>query len=110
MPKGKKPERKSAVNGKPAAKTVSSTPVRNSPIPKTAKAPAAAVPAAKAAASSPSKAAASIDVPPAKTTKSAATIPTYEQIAKRAYEIHLSGSGGSEMDNWLRAERELRGN
>jgi hypothetical protein len=30
-------------------------------------------------------------------------------IAKRAYEIHLSGQGGSELDNWLRAERELRG-
>jgi hypothetical protein len=35
--------------------------------------------------------------------------PTHEQIAKRAYEISISGSGGSEFDNWLRAERELRG-
>ena len=34
---------------------------------------------------------------------------THEQIALRAYEIHLSGQGGSETDNWLRAERELRG-
>lgn len=34
---------------------------------------------------------------------------TQEMIAKRAYEIHLSGQGGSELDNWLRAERELRG-
>jgi hypothetical protein len=34
---------------------------------------------------------------------------THEQIAQRAYEIHLSGQGGSETDNWLRAERELRG-
>jgi hypothetical protein len=34
---------------------------------------------------------------------------TRDQIAKRAYEIHLSGKGGSETDNWLRAERELRG-
>jgi hypothetical protein len=33
---------------------------------------------------------------------------TQEQIAKRAYEIHISGKGGSELDNWLRAERELR--
>jgi len=32
-----------------------------------------------------------------------------EQIAKRAYEIWKSGKGGSERDNWLRAERELRG-
>ena len=33
---------------------------------------------------------------------------TREQIAKRAYEIWKSGKGGSELDNWLRAERELR--
>jgi hypothetical protein len=33
---------------------------------------------------------------------------TYEQIAKRAFEIHCSGQGGSETDNWHRAERELR--
>jgi hypothetical protein len=34
---------------------------------------------------------------------------SHEMIAYRAYEIYLSGSGGSECDNWLRAERELRG-
>ena len=34
---------------------------------------------------------------------------THEMIAKRAYEIFLSGKGGSSQDNWLRAERELRG-
>lgn len=34
---------------------------------------------------------------------------TYEMIAKRAYEIHLSGKGGSQDDNWFRAERELSG-
>lgn len=33
---------------------------------------------------------------------------THEQIAVRAYEIHISGCGGSEFDNWCRAERELR--
>ena len=33
---------------------------------------------------------------------------THDQIARRAYEIHCSGSGGSETDNWHRAERELR--
>jgi hypothetical protein len=33
---------------------------------------------------------------------------THEQIARRAYDIYLSGTGGSEHDNWLRAERELR--
>jgi len=34
---------------------------------------------------------------------------TNDQIAKRAYEIYASGNGGSETDNWFRAERELRG-
>jgi hypothetical protein len=29
-------------------------------------------------------------------------------IAKRAYEIYVSGRGGSQIDNWLRAERELK--
>ena len=33
---------------------------------------------------------------------------TREQIAKRAYEIWRSGKGGSEAENWFRAERELR--
>ena len=32
-----------------------------------------------------------------------------EQIAKRAYEIWASGKGGSQLENWLRAEKELRG-
>ena len=31
-----------------------------------------------------------------------------EQIAKRAYEISQSPGAGSEFDNWIRAERELR--
>ena len=34
---------------------------------------------------------------------------TRDQIAQRAYEIYASGHGGSETDNWFRAERELRG-
>jgi len=33
---------------------------------------------------------------------------THEMIARRAYEIYASGKGGSEQDNWHRAERELR--
>ena len=33
---------------------------------------------------------------------------THEQIARRAYEIFKSGTGGSTEDNWFRAERELR--
>ncbi|MBX4196821.1 hypothetical protein KW805_04500 [Candidatus Pacearchaeota archaeon] len=31
-------------------------------------------------------------------------------IAKRAYEISISGTGGSELENWLRAERSLNDN
>jgi hypothetical protein len=33
---------------------------------------------------------------------------TQDQIALRAYEISISGTGGSELENWLRAERELK--
>jgi hypothetical protein len=34
---------------------------------------------------------------------------SYEMIARRAYEIFVSGTGGSQEENWYRAERELRG-
>ncbi len=34
--------------------------------------------------------------------------PSQEEIALRAYEIHQR-EGGSEVENWLRAERELTG-
>ena len=64
-----------------------STPVRNSPIPR------AAAPAAQ----------------PIAQKQGATKQITWEAIAKRAYEISQSTSGGSEFDNWLRAERELRG-
>jgi hypothetical protein len=33
---------------------------------------------------------------------------TSEMIAKRAFEIYAGGTGSSEHENWLRAERELR--
>jgi len=35
-------------------------------------------------------------------------IVTHEMIAKRAFEISLSGRG-DQMSNWLQAERELKG-
>jgi hypothetical protein len=64
----------------PAAAAPVTTPVRNSAIPpKTVAAPK------KAAA------------------------PSFDQISLRAYQIHLSGTGGSQDDNWFRAEKELRG-
>ena len=79
VPASKKPEVKSAP-AKSAAPVATS--VRNSPVPKSP---------AKAAAPAPKKEIG------------------YADIAKRAYEIYASGQGGSESDNWYRAERELRG-
>lgn len=35
-------------------------------------------------------------------------LPSWEEIAERAYAIHVSGQGGSGLDDWLRAEDELR--
>ena len=32
---------------------------------------------------------------------------SHEEIALRAYELHLLGAGADPMENWLRAEREL---
>jgi hypothetical protein len=64
---------------KKAAKAAVSTPVRNSAIPKT-------------------------------TAASRKTIEiSSDMIARRAFEIHASGKGGSELDNWFAAERQLRG-
>jgi hypothetical protein len=34
--------------------------------------------------------------------------PTHDQIAQRAYELH-EREGGNHEENWLRAERELKG-
>jgi len=62
------------------APLTSSSPVRNSPVPK------AAAPAPRAGKEI-----------------------SYEMIARRAYEIWQSGTGGSQEENWYRAERELRG-
>ena len=70
----------------PAAKApapVSTTPVRNTPIPRPQS---------------------SSGVPSFQKKQ-----PSHDQIAKRAYEIWQSGKGGSQQDNWYRAERELRG-
>ena len=32
-----------------------------------------------------------------------------DEVSRRAYEIWQSGAGGSETENWLRAEQELAG-
>jgi hypothetical protein len=83
----------SSSSQKPAAKTpakTTRTEVRNTAIPRGTTAPASRQPATGIA-------------PPAQKKQL-----SREQIAKRAYEIWRSGKGGSEMENWLRAERELR--
>lgn len=67
------------ISARAANTPVSSTPVRNSAIP-------------------PRPASAPVKKAP----------PSYDQIAKRAYEIWQSGKGGSQQENWYRAERELR--
>jgi hypothetical protein len=49
-------------------------------------------------------------IKPSARRRSAAPAPvTHEQIALRAYELHLAGSDGDAMAHWLRAERELVG-
>jgi len=37
--------------------------------------------------------------------------PSHDEIAMRAYEIYLArgAASGSDLDNWLEAERQLRG-
>jgi hypothetical protein len=69
-----------AVVSKKPAKTVS-TPVRNSAIPKS--------------------------ITKATTARKPVEI-SNELIARKAYEIFASGKGGSELDNWFAAERELK--
>jgi hypothetical protein len=34
-------------------------------------------------------------------------VPGHEHVATRAYYIHLEDARAGELDNWLRAEREL---
>jgi hypothetical protein len=35
------------------------------------------------------------------------TVPAPEHVATRAYFLHLEDATAGELDNWLRAEREL---
>jgi hypothetical protein len=68
-----------------------------------------APPARKAAPAAKSRSATSTPVRNTAVPKTVRKEITHELIAKRAYEIWASGTGGSEHDNWVRAERELRG-
>jgi hypothetical protein len=74
----KKKAKKNVKSRKPG-KVVKTTTARNSPVPKVV---TLAAPAPK--------------------------VVSREMIAKRAYEIFVGGTGGDEMHNWLRAERELK--
>ena len=46
-----------------------------------------------------------------KTPVKANTEPTPDEVARRAYELYEArgGESGADLDDWLRAERELRG-
>lgn len=99
-----------AKSSKPAAKAskpLARTSVRNSPIPQIAAAPRASVvksvPSQKPASAKQSAA------PAAAAGPTAGKAVSHELIARRAYEIWASGHGASDLENWLRAERELRG-
>lgn len=67
--------------------------------------------AAKSAAVAPTITAVRNSAVPPKSAPAAArkVAPTHDQIAISAYLIWKSGVGGSQEDNWLRAERSLRG-
>ncbi|HLL90908.1 MAG TPA: DUF2934 domain-containing protein [Tepidisphaeraceae bacterium] len=82
-----------ATPAKKVTATPASTAVRNSPVPKVAKAVASTAPVAAAAA---------VATPAAK-------VVTHDDIAARAYELFRQGVPGSEADHWHQAERELRG-
>lgn len=79
MASNKKSSTKSTGGKKPAPKATATTAVRHSAIPKT-EVVAVAAP----------------------------RLVTGDGIARRAYEIWASGTGGSELENWVRAESELR--
>jgi len=87
-----------------AKKIIPSTPAPAKAAPAPARTPAASAPAS----TTPVRNSA---IPPRPSTppQTGRKNPSWDQIAKRAYEIWQSGKGGSEQDNWLRAERELRG-
>ena len=82
-------------------------PAKATPAVTVGKAPVAAPSRAVTAPASTSTAVRNTPIP-----RAAAPIPkkeiTFEMIARRAYEISVSGNGGSQEDNWFSAERELR--
>lgn len=47
------------------------------------------------------------DQVPARPLTSPRPVPTYQEIAERAYFLYISGAPGGALDHWLAAEREL---
>ena len=47
-------------------------------------------------------------VTPRKSAPTTSVALTHDLIAERAYHIAMSGNGGTESENWYRAERELK--
>ena len=75
------------------ATKATSTPVRNTALPKTAPPPLRPSP---------------FDAPASTQSTTVRRQPTHEQIARRAYEISQSPEARTPEENWFRAERELR--
>ena len=70
--------------------------------------PKPAKPAKPAKPVKPAKSARSADKPTASRTRvTRQHKPSHDEIAERAYFIHLEEGGCYELENWLRAEREL---
>lgn len=93
---------------KKTARPVSKTPVRRSPVPRDPKAKKTIV--RNSAVPKPRARPAAKAMSPIINAAARAAAPsevTYEMIAMRAYFIAQSGYGGSEFENWLRAEWEL---
>jgi len=94
---------------KQPSKPVARTDVRNSPVPQAAPAGVRPSVQSKPAVGKPATPAAPAAAAARPAASQAARPVSHELIARRAYEIWASGQGGSDTENWIRAERELRG-
>jgi hypothetical protein len=110
MAKPSKPDAAPAPASKPAvSKPIARTEVRNSPIPQMAPPPRPTTAPQQSRPATPQSGKPAPAAAAAAAARPAAKAVTQELIARRAYEIWASGQGGTEMENWIRAERELRG-
>lgn len=101
MPKAKSPSKRTAgANGDAAS--------NGTPAATRSESPSSALQASSASESNVSRA--SSPRPPATNTSSYPSV-SEEQVRRRAYELYMQrgGQGGSHVDDWYRAEAELRG-